>query len=97
MERSSHPPRPNPPNRFTRRAIKVEGTPFQPVINPSGNPTNNNNTYKQATDTAVISDHAQRFPEAALQTEREREMETMRQQATEEAVRAAEIKNIRKI
>ena len=81
-----------PQNRFARRAIKVEGTPFQPTTNPSGNPTNNNKTYKQAADTAVISDHAPRFPEAALQEEREREMETMRQQAKEEAIRAVEIK-----
>jgi len=38
------------------------------------------------------TDQAPRFPEAALQVEREKEMETLRQQATDEAVRSAVIK-----
>ena len=47
---TSTPSRP-PQNRFASRAIKVEGTPFQPTTNPSGNPTNNNKTYTHAADT----------------------------------------------
>ena len=83
-----------PSNRFARRAIEVGGTPFQPTANPSSILSNTSNkTFKQASEFEVnMSENAPRFSAAAFQVKQEREMETVRQQVSDKAIRAAEKK-----